>query len=170
MYKWAVRRLVRHNVRALNRGDIGPTLAAYAGDATFVFPGSNSWAGRYRGRSAIESFLVRFVGAGLTGDVLEVLVNGPPWRTSVAVLLADRASAPEGNLVYENRAMLFCRVVWGKITYQEDFLDTQKVEAFDEYLVRSNSPAVPTARAGARPAAYGESDQPEDEDDHRDQP
>ena len=162
MYKWAVRRLVRHNVRALNRGDMGPLLAGYAHEATLVFPGRSSWAGQYRGRSAIESFLVRFVGVGLVGDVLEILVNGPPWRTSVVVLFADRACDPEGTVVYDNRVILYCRVVWGKVIYQEDFLDTQKVEAFDEYLDRCNSPAVPAARAGTRPAAHRESDEPED--------
>jgi len=39
-----------------------------------------------------------------------------------------------GLLTYENRAALFGRVVWGKIVYQEDFEDTEKVEAFDAYL------------------------------------
>lgn len=170
MYKWAVRRLVLHNVRALNRGDMRPLLAGYANEATLVFPGTSSWAGEYRGKSAIESFLVRFVGAGLVGDVLEILVNGPPWRTSVAVLFADRATALDGAAVYDNRVILYCRVAWGKVVYQEDFLDTQKVEAFDEYLGRLNSPPVPTARAGARPAPYGESDQPEHEHDDRDDP
>lgn len=30
MYKTAVRRMIRRNVRALSRGDIGPLLAGYA--------------------------------------------------------------------------------------------------------------------------------------------
>jgi len=139
MYKWTVRRLIRRNVRALARGDAGPLLAGYARDATLVFPGTSSWAGEYRGRSAIESFLVRFIDAGLAGDVLEILVNGPPWRTTVAVLFEDAASNSEGDQVYANRVMLFCRVVWGKVVYQEDFLDTQRVVAFDDYLDRLRS-------------------------------
>ena len=104
-----------------------------------MFPGTSSWAGEYRGRSAIGSFLVRFIDAGLAGDVLEILVNGPPWRTTVAVLFEDGANNAEGDQVYANRVMLFCRVVWGKVVYQEDFLDTQRVVAFDDYLDRLRS-------------------------------
>jgi hypothetical protein len=52
------------------------------------------------------------------------------------MLFLDRVVDPEGQVVYHNRAMLFGRIVWGKIVYHEDFEDTQKVEAFDRYLAR----------------------------------
>jgi hypothetical protein len=70
------------------------------------------------------------------GEVHEILVNGPPWRTTVAVLFTDRATDESGATVYENRAVLFGRARWGKIVYQEDFEDTHKVEAFDRYLAQ----------------------------------
>jgi ketosteroid isomerase-like protein len=139
MYKAAVRRLIRRNVRALGRGDIGPLLAGYAHDAVLVFPGTSTWAGEHRGKTAIEAFLRRFVDAGLVGDVEDVLVNGPPWRTRVCVLFSDRATADDGEVVYENRAVLFGRIRWGKLVYQEDFEDTHKVAAFDEYLAERDS-------------------------------
>ncbi len=139
MYKWAVRRLIRRNVRALWRGDLVPLLSGYAHDATLVFPGSSSWAGEYRGKTEIGSFLSRFIEAGLVGDAREILVNGPPWMTKVCVLFEDRATDGVGHIVYSNRVILFCRVVWGRVVYQEDFLDTQRVEAFDEYLGRLGS-------------------------------
>jgi hypothetical protein len=44
-----------------------------------------------------------------------------------------------GTVVYENRAIVFGRIVWGKIVYHEDFEDTQKAEAFDAYLARRAS-------------------------------
>jgi ketosteroid isomerase-like protein len=134
MYKSAVRWMIRRNVRALEHGDVGPLLAGYADDAVLVFPGTSSWGGEHRGKAAIEAFLRRFVDAGLVGEVHDILVNGPPWRTTVCVLFSDRASSPAGEVVYENRAVLFGRAVWGKIVYQEDFEDTHKVEAFDRYL------------------------------------
>ena len=67
-------------------------------------------------------------------------MNGPPWRTSVCVLFSDRAMDDSGKLIYENRAVLYGRVVWGKIVYQEDFEDTHKVEAFDAHLAARKSP------------------------------
>jgi ketosteroid isomerase-like protein len=136
MYKWAVRWMIRRNVRALDRGDAGPLLASYADEAVLVFPGQSSWSGEHRGKAAIEAFLRRFLEVGMVGEVHEILVNGPPWRTTVCVLFSDRVVDAAGTAVYENRAVLYGRIVWGRIVYHEDFEDTQKVEAFDRYLAR----------------------------------
>jgi len=141
MYKSAIRWMIRRNVKALGRGDTGALLASYAEDAVLVFPGTSSWGGEYRGKPAIEAFLRRFVDVGLVGEVHEILVNGPPWRTTICVLFSDRASSPTGETVYENRAVLFGRIEWGKLVYQEDFEDTHKVEAFDTYLAQSQAAA-----------------------------
>lgn len=140
MYKFAVRRMIRRNIEALSRGQTDALLAGYAEDAVLVFPGTSSWGGEHRGKAAIGAFLRRFVEAGLVGEVHEILVNGPPWRTTICVVFSDRASGPAGETVYENRAVLFGRVVWGKIVYQEDFEDTHKVEAFDRYLAENRAP------------------------------
>ena len=134
MYKWAVRRQIRRNIESLGHGDPAPLLQGYADDAVLVFPGVSSWGGEHRGRAAIEHFLHRFVAAGLRGDAEDILVNGPPWRTRIAVVFADRANDAAGTEVYSNRAVLYGTIRWGKITRQEDFEDTQKVEAFDRWL------------------------------------
>jgi ketosteroid isomerase-like protein len=126
--------MIRRNVKALSQGDISPLLSGYADDAVLVFPGQSSWGGEHRGKAAIEAFLRRFVDVGLKGEIHEILVNGPPWRTKVCVVFTDGAMDDTGSLIYENRAVLFGRVVWGKIVYQEDFEDTNKVAAFDAYL------------------------------------
>lgn len=134
MYKAAVRWMIRRNIRALQAGDPRPLIAGYAENAVLVFPGPSTWGGEYRGREAIAGFLNRFVADGLTGQAHEILVNGPPWRTTVAILFTATARDDGGATVYDNRAVLFARARWGKITYQEDFEDTHKSEAFDEYL------------------------------------
>jgi ketosteroid isomerase-like protein len=132
--------MIRRNVRSLARGNPGPLLAGYADDAVLVFPGRSSWGGEHRGKAAIAEFLQRFLDAGLVGEVQEILVNGPPWRTSVCVLFTDKAMDDSGKVIYENRSVLYGRAVWGKIVYQEDFEDTHKVEAFDVYLAARESP------------------------------
>lgn len=143
MYKTAVRWLIRRNVDALSAGDFRPLASSYAADATLVFPGTSSWSGVYRGREAIAAFLQRFVSAGLQGSVEDVLVNGPPWRTRICVLFSDRATR-SGEVIYENRAVLYAHVRWGKITYQEDFEDTHKIEAFDRALSAAGSETAGT--------------------------
>jgi ketosteroid isomerase-like protein len=141
MYKWAVRRQIRRNIDALERGEVEPLLRGYAEDAVLVFPGESSWGGEYRGKAAIERFLRRFVTAGLSGTAEDVLVNGPPWRTRIAVVFSDRAR-DDGHEVYSNRAVLYAVARWGKITRQEDFEDTHKVERFDRWLAaRERAPA-----------------------------
>jgi ketosteroid isomerase-like protein len=135
--------MIRRNVRALRSGDPGPLLAGYADDAVLVFPGQSSWGGEHRGKAAIGAFLRRFVDNGLVGETQDILVNGPPWRTTICVLFLVKATDASGRVVYENRAVLFVRAVWGKIVYQEDFENTHKVEAFEAYL----SQGQPAGRA-----------------------
>ncbi len=136
VYKSAVRWMIRRNVAALAEGDLRPLLSGYADDAVLVFPGNSSWGGAHQGKAAIEAFLRRFVDVGLVGEIEEILVNGPPWRTRVCVLFSDHAVDQAGTVVYRNRAVLYGRIVWGKIVYQEDYEDTHKVEAFDKYLTQ----------------------------------
>jgi ketosteroid isomerase-like protein len=142
MYKTAVRWMIRRNVAALAAGDPGPLLAGYAKDAVLVFPGDSTWGGEYRGTAEIGGFLRRFVTSRLVGEVEEILVNGPPWRTSVCVLFGVRATDTTGREIYRNHAVLYARAVWGKLVFQEDFEDTHKVEAFDHYLLTAEGGPV----------------------------
>jgi ketosteroid isomerase-like protein len=134
MYKAAVRWMIRRNVAALSSGNSAPLLAGYANDAVLVFPGPSSWGGEYRGKEAIAGFLRRFLDDGIVGNADDILVNGPPWRTRIAVLFTASARDDQGTVIYDNRAVLFARARWGKIVYQEDFEDTHKSEAFEQYL------------------------------------
>jgi hypothetical protein len=142
MYKSAVRWMIRRNIRALRDGNPTALIAGYADNAVLLFPGRSSWGGEHRGKPSIEAFLRRFVADGLVGEAHEILVNGPPWRTTICVLFTVQATDPAGCVVYENRAVLFARAAWGKIVYQEDFEDTHKVEAFDAYLSRHRASAT----------------------------
>lgn len=152
MYKAAVRRMIRSNIDHLNRGNYQPVLAGFADDATLAFPGSNTWstmfrpanAGReqhvtHRGRAELERFLQRYVDEGLQMQVEDILVNGPPWNTRVAVRVVDWSLDSDGNERYCNRAVLFARAVWGKLVEQEDYEDTERVAAFDRLTAERSS-------------------------------
>lgn len=56
----------------------------------------------------------------MRGEAHEILVNGPPWRMLVCVLFTDEGRVADGTLVYSNRAVLFAKIVRGRIVYQEN--------------------------------------------------
>jgi ketosteroid isomerase-like protein len=151
MYKATVRWMIRRSIRALNAGDYGPTLAVFADDANLTFPGDNTWSRQFRvpepgraaypthrGRSEIEAFLRRYVDHGIQMEVDDILVNGPPWNTRVAVRVRDWIPTEGGDDAYANRAVLMARLSWGKIRDQEDYEDSERVSAFD----RRTNPAL----------------------------
>jgi ketosteroid isomerase-like protein len=156
MYKATVRAMIRRSVRRLNEGDYRPSLAVYAPDATLTFPGNNSWSRQFRspqadrephpthrGRDEIEAFLKRYVGQGIQMEVEDILVNGPPWNTRVAVRVHDWVN--EGGVdVYTNRAVLFATMRWGRITTHEDYEDTERSAAFDRYSATTTASATST--------------------------
>jgi ketosteroid isomerase-like protein len=152
VYKAAVRFLIRRNIRALNEGDYRPALAMFSQDAELTFPGDNTWArqhrvpqpGRqafptHRGRGEIETFLRTYVSNHIQMEVEEILVNGFPWNTRVAVRVHDWISGPDGGDVYSNRAVLMVRTSWGKIRSQEDYEDSERASALDRHLASAAS-------------------------------
>ncbi len=151
MYKPAVRWMIRRNIAKLNAGDAAPALAMFATDARLCFPGCNSFASQFRpvrkdrrafvthrGRDEIAAFLARYVERGIQMCVEDILVNGPPWNTRVAIRAHVWVPGPDGADVYNNRAVLMVHTRWGRISQQEDYEDTERAAAFD---------AVPTLRA-----------------------
>lgn len=130
----ALEQLIRYDTRRMMDGDVEPLLSRYADDATLTFPGESSWGRTYRGKDEIRGFLTRFLDAGIRGEIEEIIAQGPPWNTRVAIAFNDRAHAPDGTLVYENRAIIRAQIAWGKIRREEVYEDTQRVPALDEYL------------------------------------
>jgi len=134
MLSFFTRIWVRRLFRQLGRGNIEPMMKRFAPDAVFVFPGDSSWAGEYRGEQEIRRWLTRFARTKMQFEVLEVAVSGAPWNMKAFIRYVDRNVTPERKTVYENAGVLFETARWFKVTYHEDYCDTQRVTAFDEYL------------------------------------
>lgn len=140
-YAGSTRVLLRRYAAKLMDGDIDAFLRFYADDATLEFPGENSWGPVYRGKNEIRGFLERFLRVGLQGEVHEVAVSGPPWKANVFVRFTDRAHGPDGELVYENDAVIHLESRWGKVVRERVYEDTERVAEFDRYL-ESREPAL----------------------------
>ena len=44
MLSWLAGKMIARNMKAIREGDMGPTVAMYADDVKFRFPGQNSFA------------------------------------------------------------------------------------------------------------------------------
>ena len=152
MYKASVRALMRYSINKLNNGDYSLMLKMASPNFELAFPGQNSWSTMFRqqvlgrdrhvthhGIAEATAFADRFVSEGIQFHIEDILVNGPPWNTRIAVRAYDFIAGPNGasDDVYANRAVLFLEVRWGRLVRWEDYEDTQRVAAWD----RSVTPA-----------------------------
>ncbi len=147
MYKTLIRMMVRQNVARLNAGDAGPMLKMASPNVELRFPGDNSWARMFRptekGRSAhathrgideCRAFADRFVAEGVQFVLEDIMVNGGPWNTRVAMRIHSfqpGLSDERGVDRYNNRAIAVLEIRWGKLVVWEDYEDTERVAAWD---------------------------------------
>ncbi len=108
-----------------------------APDVHFTFPGTSSWAADTHTRDELEQWVRRTAAVGLVHEPRQILLVGPPWRMCIAVRLTDECRAPDGELVYDNLAVIVAHTRWGRLVEFETFLDTDRIAPLDEYVARS---------------------------------
>lgn len=142
MFSWLAHRLIAHNLRRLDRGEIEPTLRLDAPDVHFRFPGDSSWAGEIRGRAELGRWLERMVETGIHHDLDQVVLQGPPWRQTICLRGRDHLDDPHEGRVYANRYVIWGTIRWGRLTDYEVYEDTQASKALDGWLeARGRLPA-----------------------------
>jgi len=141
MFSWLAKRVLDRGYRRLNAGDPSLLLALDAKDVHFRFPGESSWAADSHGKEELERWLRRMIATGLQHEPAQVVMQGPPWNTTVCLRSTDRLTTPDGETVYENRYVIWGRMAWGLLREYEVYEDTQKAAAFDEYLAASAAQA-----------------------------
>lgn len=134
MFSWVAGRVLSHSLTSLRAGEPGPLLMLDAKDIRFRFPGESSWATDLHGKAELARWLARFADSGIQIYADEVIVKGPPWRQTLCVRGTDHLKSPSGELVYENRYVIWGRLRWGLLREYEVYADTQKAAALDEYL------------------------------------
>jgi len=144
MVSWLTSKVLAYNLKQLNAGNPEPTLRLDADDVVLHFPGDSSWSGDVRGKDAVRGWLERFVRVGFQIFADEVVVKGPPWRQTLCIRGHDYLRSPSGELVYENRYVIWGRLQWGRLREYEVYEDTQKARALDDYLA-VHEPALAAA-------------------------
>lgn len=145
MYKASIRALLRYSIKKLNCGDYSLMLKMASPDFELAFPGGNSWAtmfrsqqrGRerhvtHRGIDEAVAFAERFVAVGVHFEIEDILINGGPWNTRIALRVREFVPGERGGPdMYNNRAVLFLELRWGRLVRWEDYEDTERVAAWD---------------------------------------
>jgi ketosteroid isomerase-like protein len=134
MQSWLAKKVISYVMSRARAGDIQPTLLLDAPDVTLTFPGQNSWSGVHRGKVEVERWLRRLVALGLQTYPDEVVVKGFPWNNTVCVRGYDHLQGPDGEMIYENRFVIWGRMSWGRLKEYEVYEDTHKANELDLYL------------------------------------
>jgi hypothetical protein len=148
MYRWLIRKVMRWLLAELRAGRTRWLVLLLADDVHFRFPGEHSWSADYHGKAHVGAWLDRYVRVGLQLHPREIVVGGPPWRTTVCTWFTDHATAPDGSVVYRNDGVLVDRLVWGRVKEHISYEDTQKTAAFDDYL--ATRPELASERPSVR--------------------
>lgn len=128
MYHFIVRRIVRRSFDHLNQRNYPPVVAMFHPQAHHVFAGDHALGGERHDSAAIGRWYARLFGVfqTLRFDVHDVVVQGLPWNTRVAVQFAVQSTLPDGQ-IYTNEVSQVIRLQWGKITRMWLYEDTQKL-------------------------------------------
>jgi ketosteroid isomerase-like protein len=144
MYKFIVKRIVHRTFARLSAGDYEAVVKQFTPESRFLFSGDHPLGGERRGqegaRQWFRQMLGLFPGIQIVPDT--VLVNGWPWRTTVATHL--KISATVDGRPYRNEGMQLLRLRWGRVVEDLIYEDTLKLEA--ELRRMSDVEAVAGAR------------------------
>jgi hypothetical protein len=141
LYRLAVRVMLRRNVARIQGGELEVARRVFTPDVHFVFPGESSWKADVRGREEVIAWERRFLEAGLRLETEEILVDGPPWATRIALRFTDQLVTPAGERVYENAGVICGTARWGRVFEFVLHEDTQKLGPLDDYLSRQGGDA-----------------------------
>jgi ketosteroid isomerase-like protein len=144
MLSWLGKRVVSHLLARLSAGDVRPVLWLDAPDLRMTFPGDSSFATDLHGRAEHERWLRRFVALGIQISADEVVVTGFPWSMTMCIRGTDHLRSAQGELVYDNRYVLWGHMQWGRLKHYEVYEDTQETERFDAWLA-ANRPGLAAA-------------------------
>lgn len=129
MYHRIVRSKVEATFERINAGDYMAMVDGLASTFEYRFHGDHALGGRRTTRDAMIRWWERALRLlpGARFDVRDILVNGGPGHTRVAVRTTVSGPLPGGTL-YENTMVQFLTLRWGKVTSVETLENLQNLE------------------------------------------
>ncbi|THV34704.1 nuclear transport factor 2 family protein [Glycomyces buryatensis] len=129
MYKRIVRAKVRSTFERINGGDYMPMVNGLAPSFEYRFHGDHALGGRRTSKHAMIRWWERAFRLlpGARFDIQDIVVDGGPWRTRVAVRSKVSGELP-GGARYENTVFQFLTLAWGRVTSVDTIEDLQVLE------------------------------------------
>lgn len=130
MYKLIVKQIVRRTFRRLSEGEYEAVVKQFGPQSRFVFSGEHALGGERRGPAAVRRWFqeMQLLFPGIKIEPQTIVVNGWPWKTTVATHLAISATLPDGR-PYRNEGMQLLRLRWGRVVEDLVYEDTLKLAA-----------------------------------------
>jgi ketosteroid isomerase-like protein len=140
MYRFVVKQQVRRAYGQISRGEYEAVVSQFAPDVRFQFLGTHALGGERRGPEAVREWFatVSRIFPDLRLEPRDVLVNGWPWNTRVAVRFDLSASLKDGT-TYRNTGMQYLRLRWGRAVEDLLFEDTQELARALEVQTREQA-------------------------------
>jgi ketosteroid isomerase-like protein len=134
IYRAIVRRRVRTLFAEANRGNWHAIVDGLAPAFNYRFVGDSPLGGTRTTHAAMQRWFERvyrlFPGAQFAPQA--VVVEGPPWRTTIMTYVMIRGTVPAADATvrpYENEFMQLMTLRWGRITSVLTLEDTQRFAA-----------------------------------------
>jgi ketosteroid isomerase-like protein len=130
MFHTITRARIRSLWRRIGAGEYQVAVATAAPDLEFRFAGPPPLGVHLHGRDAFEAWFrgVFELFPGLRITLTDVVVAGWPWNTTAVVKLRLHAVLRDGS-TYENQAMQWLRLRWGRMVSDEVIEDTHALAA-----------------------------------------
>ncbi|QIK63224.1 nuclear transport factor 2 family protein [Leucobacter viscericola] len=141
MYKRIVRARLRDTFDRINEGDYMTMVDGLADSFEYRFHGQHALGGRRTSRASMLLWWQRVFRLlpGMHFAVQDVLVNGGPRRTRVAVRSLVSGALPGGQR-YENTVFQFLTIAWGKVESVETIEDLRVLEHALRAVAESGNP------------------------------
>ena len=130
MYCSFVRNKVQAAFRSLSEGNSEPILSSLAPNFEHTFAGNHCLGGTRHHLSGMQRWFQRLFSLfpKLQFEIKNILVQGGPWHTLVAVEWIDCGTTQDGK-PYTNNGAHILHLKWGKIISIHAYLDTGRAEA-----------------------------------------
>ncbi len=146
MYHSLVKSKVRSTFAQISSGQWEAMIKAMAPQFTYIFYGNSALSGERHTVAAIRQWWQRSfrLMPSATFEVLDVVVSGGPWNTSIATAVAVHATLADG-LPYDNVFTQFMHMKWGRITEIRTLENTEVLQRAMDRLAAAGYPEAHAA-------------------------